>query len=143
METGNVGHPKHSVHVACGNEQLTCPYKMFIICTDMLVLKSHPAFSCSCACFVFFFNPPGGRKDTHEEQHQQKMVKSLKKHLKYLLQQPVFKNVMRTKYPTQMGKLALPDLPLAKYESALESLSSQERKEREKQRNMKKKKQQL
>ncbi|XP_048829764.1 ATP-dependent RNA helicase DDX24 isoform X2 [Brienomyrus brachyistius] len=84
----------------------------------------------------------GGRKDTHEEQQQQKMVKSLKKHLKYLLQQPVFKNVMRTKYPTQMGKLALPDLPLAKYESALESLSSQRGKEREKQRNMKKKKKQ-
>nr|XP_023658146.1 ATP-dependent RNA helicase DDX24 [Paramormyrops kingsleyae] len=84
----------------------------------------------------------GGRKDTHEEQQQQKVVKSLKKHLKYLLQQPIFKNVMRTKYPTQMGKLALPDLPLAKYESALESLSSQGRKEREKQRNMKKKKKQ-
>uniref|UniRef100_A0A4W5RRT5 ATP-dependent RNA helicase n=1 Tax=Hucho hucho TaxID=62062 RepID=A0A4W5RRT5_9TELE len=44
----------------------------------------------------------GGRKDEEDDRQQQKMVKGMKKHLKHLISQPVFKNVMKTKYPTQM-----------------------------------------
>ena len=56
------------------------------------------------------------------------MVKGMKRHLKHLLSQPVFKNVMKTRYPTQMGKLSLPQLPLAGVETALTSVSIQRKK---------------
>ena len=52
----------------------------------------------------------------------------MKRHLKHLLSQPVFKNVMKTRYPTQMGKLSLPQLPLAGVETALTSVSIQRKK---------------
>lgn len=51
------------------------------------------------------------------------MVKGMKKHLKHLLSQPIFRNDMKTKYPTQMGKLQLPELPLASVETALTSVA--------------------
>ncbi|KAM6961261.1 ATP-dependent RNA helicase DDX24 [Aplochiton taeniatus] len=65
----------------------------------------------------------GGRKDEEDERQQQMIVKGMKKHLKQMLTQPVFDNQMRTKYPTQMGKLALPEMPLAGAETALTSVS--------------------
>lgn len=53
------------------------------------------------------------------------MVKGMKNHLKRLSSQPVFKNVIKTKYPTQMGKLPLAQMAQAGTESALTKLSKQ------------------
>ncbi|KAF7658032.1 hypothetical protein LDENG_00018880 [Lucifuga dentata] len=61
----------------------------------------------------------GKGRDEETDRQQQKMVKGMKNHLKHLLSQPVFKNIMKTKYPTQMGKLSLSQLPVAGVESAL------------------------
>uniref|UniRef100_A0A8C5E1R1 ATP-dependent RNA helicase n=1 Tax=Gouania willdenowi TaxID=441366 RepID=A0A8C5E1R1_GOUWI len=61
----------------------------------------------------------GGRKDEEDDRKQQKMVKGMKSHLKNLISQPIFKNAIKTKYPTQMGKLSLPHMSLATNESAL------------------------
>ncbi|XP_060938919.1 ATP-dependent RNA helicase DDX24 [Limanda limanda] len=69
----------------------------------------------------------GGPKDEDGDREQQKMVKSMKKHLKHLRSQPVFKNLVKTRYPTQMGKLALPNLPRAGLESALTKVSIQQK----------------
>lgn len=69
----------------------------------------------------------GRGKDEEDEREQQRMVKGMKKHLKHLISQPVFKNVIKTKYPTQMGKLSLPHMPLAGKESALTRVSTQEK----------------
>ncbi|KAI4905480.1 hypothetical protein NFI96_028114, partial [Prochilodus magdalenae] len=71
----------------------------------------------------------GAGRDEKEERDQQKQVKGLKKHLKHLLTQPVFKPHMKTKYPTQMGKLQLPELPLAN-ETALISVTNQRQKQK-------------
>ncbi|CAL8272775.1 unnamed protein product [Merluccius merluccius] len=74
----------------------------------------------------------GRGRDEHDDRQQQKMVKGMKKHLKYLLSQPVFKNDIKTKYPTQMGKLSLPIMPLAGVETAISSVSKQRKKPRQK-----------
>ncbi|XP_072545305.1 ATP-dependent RNA helicase DDX24 [Salminus brasiliensis] len=74
----------------------------------------------------------GGGRDDKDDRDQQKLVKGLKKHLKHLLTQPVFKPHMQTKYPTQMGKLQLPELPLAS-ETALISVTNQQRKQKQQQ----------
>ncbi|KAJ3613794.1 hypothetical protein NHX12_020040 [Muraenolepis orangiensis] len=74
----------------------------------------------------------GRGRDEHEDRQQQKMVKGMKQHLKYLLSQPVFKNDIKTKYPTQMGKLSLPIMPRAGVESAITSVSKQCMKQRPK-----------
>ncbi|KAM3871370.1 ATP-dependent RNA helicase DDX24 [Diretmus argenteus] len=74
----------------------------------------------------------GRGRDEEGDRQQQMMVKGLKKHLKHLLSQPVFKNVIKTKYPTQMGKLSLPQMPLAGVESALTSVSIQRKKQKHK-----------
>ncbi|XP_064420935.1 ATP-dependent RNA helicase DDX24 [Latimeria chalumnae] len=71
----------------------------------------------------------GGRQEEHEEKQRQKMLKSMKKQLKYLLSQAVFKNVMKTKYPTQLGKLMLPELPAGNVESALNTIIRKTKKE--------------
>uniref|UniRef100_A0A3Q1JGA1 ATP-dependent RNA helicase n=1 Tax=Anabas testudineus TaxID=64144 RepID=A0A3Q1JGA1_ANATE len=65
----------------------------------------------------------GRARDEEGDREQQKMVKGMKKHLKHLISRPVFKNVIKTKYPTQMGKLSLPHLPRAGMESALTSIT--------------------
>ncbi|XP_073339624.1 ATP-dependent RNA helicase DDX24 [Pagrus major] len=65
----------------------------------------------------------GRSKDEDDEREQQNMVKGMKKHLKHLISQPVFKNVIKTKYPTQMGKLSLPHMPRAGMESALTTVT--------------------
>lgn len=67
----------------------------------------------------------GGRDREQEDHKKQKMLKDMKKQLKRLLSQPVVKNLLKTKYPTQGGKLQLPQLPVAASESALNTISKQ------------------
>lgn len=69
----------------------------------------------------------GKANDEDADREQQKMVKGMKKHLKHLISQPVFKNLIKTRYPTQMGKLSL---PLAGKESALTRVSIEEKKQK-------------
>lgn len=69
----------------------------------------------------------GGRKDEDADREQQRMVKGMKKHLKHLVSQPVFNNAIKTKYPTQMGKLSL---TLAGRESALTRVSIEKKKQK-------------
>lgn len=71
---------------------------------------------------------PGKGNDEDQDREQQVMVKGMKKHLKHLISQPVFKNTVKTKYPTQMGKLCLPQAALAGMENALSMVSEQEKK---------------
>ncbi|ROL46599.1 ATP-dependent RNA helicase DDX24 [Anabarilius grahami] len=65
----------------------------------------------------------GGGKGEDEDREQQRLMKGLKKQLKHLISQPVFRNQMKTKYPTQMGKLHLPQLPISTADTALASVS--------------------
>lgn len=67
---------------------------------------------------------PGTARTEDADRGQQKMVKKMKKHLKHLISQPVFKNTMKTKYPTQLGKLPAPRLPAAGMESAISSVAT-------------------
>lgn len=73
---------------------------------------------------------PGKGNDEEQDREQQMMVKGMKKHLKHLISQPVFKSTMRTKYPTQMGKLCLPQAALAGMDNALSIVSVQEQKKK-------------
>ncbi|NWR47925.1 DDX24 helicase, partial [Regulus satrapa] len=50
----------------------------------------------------------GKKTSEQEESQKQKMLKGMKKQLKHMLSQPLFKVLMKTKYPTQSGKLLLP-----------------------------------
>ncbi|XP_031134943.1 ATP-dependent RNA helicase DDX24 [Sander lucioperca] len=84
----------------------------------------------------------GRAGDEEGDREQQKMVKGMKKHLKHLISQPVFKNLIKTRYPTQMGKLSLPHMPLAGRESALTKVSIQEKKRKSPQQKKQKKEQQ-
>ncbi|KAK5857379.1 hypothetical protein PBY51_010630 [Eleginops maclovinus] len=68
----------------------------------------------------------GGARDDQGDRDQQKMVKGMKKHLKYLISKPVFKREIMTKYPTQMGKLSLANMHRVGKESALNRVSEQE-----------------
>ncbi|XP_066128698.1 ATP-dependent RNA helicase DDX24 [Saccopteryx bilineata] len=45
----------------------------------------------------------GGRADQQEERRRQKQMKVLKRELRHLLSQPLFKDNLKTKYPTQSG----------------------------------------
>ncbi|KAK2891769.1 ATP-dependent RNA helicase DDX24 [Channa argus] len=72
----------------------------------------------------------GRLRDEEADREQEKMLKGTKKHLKHLISQPVFKNVIKTKYPTQMGKLSLPHMPLAGMESALTSVTTLKKKQK-------------
>uniref|UniRef100_A0A8C2PK70 ATP-dependent RNA helicase n=1 Tax=Capra hircus TaxID=9925 RepID=A0A8C2PK70_CAPHI len=45
----------------------------------------------------------GGKVDEQEERRRQKQMKILKKELRHLLSQPLFKDDLKTKYPTQSG----------------------------------------
>ncbi|RVE57210.1 hypothetical protein OJAV_G00213990 [Oryzias javanicus] len=74
----------------------------------------------------------GGAKDEDAERGQQKMVKGMKKHLKHLISQPIFKHAMKTKYPTQMGKLPLHHMPHATMESALKRVTIQKKNQKTK-----------
>lgn len=68
---------------------------------------------------------PGKGRDEDDEREQQAVVKGMKKQLKYLVSQPVFKHAAKSRYPTQMGKLSLPNMPLATMESALSTVAMQ------------------
>ncbi|XP_072220854.1 ATP-dependent RNA helicase DDX24 [Leuresthes tenuis] len=70
----------------------------------------------------------GGGKEEDADRKQQKMVKGMKKHLKQLISQPIFKDVIKTKYPTQLGKL--PMMPRSGKESALIRVSIQKEKQK-------------
>uniref|UniRef100_A0A096LZ47 ATP-dependent RNA helicase n=1 Tax=Poecilia formosa TaxID=48698 RepID=A0A096LZ47_POEFO len=69
----------------------------------------------------------GSAKDQETDTEQKKMVKQMKKNLKHLISQPIFKNLVKTKYPTKMGKLALANMPVAGMESALTRISGQKK----------------
>ncbi|XP_074764692.1 ATP-dependent RNA helicase DDX24 [Athene noctua] len=72
-----------------------------------------------------------GRKATEQEENQkQKMLKGMKKQLKHMLSQPLFKVLMKTKYPTQSGKLLLPQTSAGISESALGIVSKQQAKKK-------------
>uniref|UniRef100_A0A3B4B5E4 ATP-dependent RNA helicase n=1 Tax=Periophthalmus magnuspinnatus TaxID=409849 RepID=A0A3B4B5E4_9GOBI len=71
-----------------------------------------------------------GKTNEHADVQQQRMVKGMKKHLKQLISQPVFKNVMKTKYPTQMGKLALKQTAVPGTQSALSRVLMQKSKQK-------------
>ncbi|OPJ81529.1 ATP-dependent RNA helicase DDX24 [Patagioenas fasciata monilis] len=72
-----------------------------------------------------------GRKASEQEESQkQKMLKGMKKQLKHMLSQPLFKVLMKTKYPTQSGKLLLPQTSVGISESALGTVSKQQAKKK-------------
>ncbi|XP_064919665.1 ATP-dependent RNA helicase DDX24 isoform X4 [Columba livia] len=72
-----------------------------------------------------------GRKASEQEESQkQKMLKGMKKQLKHMLSQPLFKVLMKTKYPTQSGKLLLPQTSVSISESALGTVSKQQAKKK-------------
>ncbi|XP_066883934.1 ATP-dependent RNA helicase DDX24 isoform X3 [Kogia breviceps] len=73
----------------------------------------------------------GGKADQQEERRRQKQMKVLKKELRHLLSQPLFKDDLKTKYPTQSGKL--PELVSAPRngESALSCLFKQKKKKKQ------------
>lgn len=69
----------------------------------------------------------GGKADQQEERRRQKQMKVLKKELRHLLSQPLFKDDLKTKYPTQSGQPpALRPAP-RNGESALSCLSKQKK----------------
>uniref|UniRef100_A0A8C6R6A5 ATP-dependent RNA helicase n=1 Tax=Nannospalax galili TaxID=1026970 RepID=A0A8C6R6A5_NANGA len=72
----------------------------------------------------------GGKADQQEERRRQKQMKVLKKELRQLLAQPLFQENLKTKYPTQSGRLPLPMVVPRNGESALSCLSKQKRKKK-------------
>ncbi|XP_030575371.1 ATP-dependent RNA helicase DDX24 [Archocentrus centrarchus] len=76
----------------------------------------------------------GKTKDEDADREHQRIVKGMKKDLKRLISQPIFRSVINTKYPTQMGKLSLPQIPVAGIETALTRVSTQEKKQKLKKR---------
>ncbi|NXR02925.1 DDX24 helicase, partial [Sagittarius serpentarius] len=72
----------------------------------------------------------GKKASEQEESQKQKVLKGMKKQLKHMLSQPLFKVLMKTKYPTQSGKLLLPQTSVAISESALGTVSQQQAKKK-------------
>ncbi|NXE77075.1 DDX24 helicase, partial [Cochlearius cochlearius] len=72
----------------------------------------------------------GKKASEQEECQKQKMLKGMKKQLKHMLSQPLFKVLMKTKYPTQSGKLLLPQTSVGISESALGTVSRQQAKKK-------------
>ncbi|KAM6392811.1 ATP-dependent RNA helicase DDX24 isoform 1-T1 [Pluvialis apricaria] len=72
----------------------------------------------------------GKKASEQEESQKQKMLKGMKKQLKHMLTQPLFKVLMKTKYPTQSGKLLLPQTSVGISESALGTVSKQQAKKK-------------
>ncbi|XP_015720884.1 ATP-dependent RNA helicase DDX24 [Coturnix japonica] len=70
----------------------------------------------------------GKKTSEQEESQKQKMLKGMKKQLKFMLSQPLFKVLMKTKYPTQMGKLLLPQTSAGNTETALSIISKKQAK---------------
>ncbi|XP_010190515.1 PREDICTED: ATP-dependent RNA helicase DDX24 [Mesitornis unicolor] len=72
----------------------------------------------------------GKKASDQDESQKQKMLKGMKKQLKHMLSQPLFKVLMKTKYPTQSGKLLLPQTSAGISESALGTVSKQQAKKK-------------
>ncbi|NXM80021.1 DDX24 helicase, partial [Oenanthe oenanthe] len=70
----------------------------------------------------------GKKASEQEESQKQKMLKGMKKQLKHMLSQPLFKVLMKTKYPTQSGKLLLPQTSVGI--SALGAMSKKQAKKK-------------
>ncbi|NWV68056.1 DDX24 helicase, partial [Malurus elegans] len=70
----------------------------------------------------------GKKADEQKESQKQKMLKGMKKQLKLMLSQPLFKVLMKTKYPTQSGKLLLPQTSVGI--SALGAMSKKQAKKK-------------
>ncbi|NWR01228.1 DDX24 helicase, partial [Paradoxornis webbianus] len=70
----------------------------------------------------------GKKASEQEESQKQKMLKGMKKQLKHMLSQPLFKVLMKTKYPTQSGKLLLPQTSVSC--SALGAVSKKQAKKK-------------
>ncbi|NXS27398.1 DDX24 helicase, partial [Pomatostomus ruficeps] len=70
----------------------------------------------------------GKKANEQEESQKQKMLKGMKKQLKHMLSQPLFKVLMKTKYPTQSGKLLLPQTSVGI--SALGAMSKKQAKKK-------------
>ncbi|XP_005390422.1 PREDICTED: ATP-dependent RNA helicase DDX24 [Chinchilla lanigera] len=75
----------------------------------------------------------GGKADQQEERRRQKQMKALKKELRHLLSQPLFKEDLKTKYPTQSGRLPVLAAAPRSGESALSCLSRQKQQPRRQQ----------
>lgn len=71
----------------------------------------------------------GGKVDQQEERRRQKQLKVLKKELRHLLSQPLFKEDLKTKYPTQSGRLPVLVAAPRNGESALSCLSRQKKRQ--------------
>ncbi|EPQ14926.1 ATP-dependent RNA helicase DDX24 [Myotis brandtii] len=69
----------------------------------------------------------GGKADQQEERRRQKQMKILKKELRHLLSQPLFKDDLKTKYPTQSGQPPVLRPAPRNGESALSCLSKQKK----------------
>ncbi|XP_064515105.1 ATP-dependent RNA helicase DDX24 isoform X1 [Pseudopipra pipra] len=70
----------------------------------------------------------GRKANEQEESQKQKMLKGMKKQLKQMLSQPLFKVLMKTKYPTQSGRLLLPQTSVGI--SALSTVSKKQAKKK-------------
>ncbi|XP_027554296.1 ATP-dependent RNA helicase DDX24 [Neopelma chrysocephalum] len=70
----------------------------------------------------------GRKANEQEESQKQKMLKGMKKRLKHMLSQPLFKVLMKTKYPTQSGRLLLPQTSVGI--SALSTVSKKQAKKK-------------
>ncbi|XP_064515106.1 ATP-dependent RNA helicase DDX24 isoform X2 [Pseudopipra pipra] len=70
----------------------------------------------------------GKKANEQEESQKQKMLKGMKKQLKQMLSQPLFKVLMKTKYPTQSGRLLLPQTSVGI--SALSTVSKKQAKKK-------------
>lgn len=86
------------------------------------------SFSC-CNILYLWFLPQGRKASEQEESQKQKMLKGMKKQLKHMLSQPLFKVLMKTKYPTQSGKLLLPQTSVSY--SALGAVSKKQAKKKQ------------
>ncbi|XP_049625739.1 ATP-dependent RNA helicase DDX24 [Suncus etruscus] len=75
----------------------------------------------------------GGKADQQEERRRQKQMKILKRELRHLLSQPLFKEEPKTKYPTQSGRPPVLMSGPQNGESALSCLSKQKKKKKKKQ----------
>lgn len=99
-------------------------------------MKQASASSSVVVTFCIFDFPSQGRKTSEQEESQkQKMLKGMKKQLKHMLSQPLFKVFMKTKYPTQSGKLLLPQTSVGSSESALGTVSKQQAKKNKSKKN--------
>lgn len=77
---------------------------------------------------IYFELFQGGKVDQQEERRRQKQMKILKKELRQLLAQPLFKDDLKTKYPTQSGQPPVLGSAPRNAESALSCLSRQKKK---------------